>query len=146
MHVQIQVGISQLYTWAHSAMLHPPVHNCVFNTVGDELRMAKEVRIYRRINLEGSFSGHILGPIHLLYLLIDIVCILRFECRDRHQYTRSCTQTEVCGIKHSLVACERHSSTFYLYVVGTQFNQLACEYLLQALERFCQHLKFCLHN
>ena len=63
MDIEIDIGIGELYIWAHTAMLHPIVHDGIFHAVGDELRMTEKIGIYGSINEETGFGSHVLCPV-----------------------------------------------------------------------------------
>ena len=120
-------------------MLHPIVHDGIFHAVGDELRMTEKIGIDGGINEETGFGSHVLCPVQLLDLCVDVICGLCLEGGNRHEYARSSTQTEIGGIEHAQVACERDSTALYLHIVGAQFDKFFGKDLLQTFEGLCQH-------
>ena len=45
MDVEVDVGVGELHIRTHTAMLHPPIYDGVFDAVGHKLRVTEKVRI-----------------------------------------------------------------------------------------------------
>ena len=146
MDIQLHVRILDTYGRPLVVFLHEMVGDGVLSLIGEELRMTEVFGMDDSVDREGFLRVQILGPIHRLNDLVDLIRISCGKLMDRLKNAQSGAASEISLIHHLLVAIKADTPCDGLNLLSSHLSQFLCQYILQALKGLGNHFKTICHR
>ena len=146
MNVQLYIRVCDSYVRAFPGALAEIIDDGILHLVGDELGMAKVLRIDDGVDGKRSIEVEVTAPVDFLHGGVDLVGIAGLEVFYRLEYAHGGAQAEIGTVHHFLVAGERDHAPPDLYIVGSEFRQFLCQNFFKSLESFGDEFELFFHD